>query len=500
MGRTGWSIHAAPNGKAYWHSEQTGESVWVEPVEVVRYRLETEVDGWGVHPAPNGKPYWHNEDTGASVWMEPPAMMERRKAYMRSMQGVSFARIDQDAAVEGKHSDASGRDAAINTGKKKKKKSKDRKQNNSTRDEGKSADITDEYKLSDTSDDDGDSDDDIIGALNREMKSTLQGYLTTPSAGASTNASESKSSGDGGGDMGKRIDGWEERALTSEDPSEMKRVLRETMAALKNSLSDVHDITTDRDALVEAIHKMSAENHEEVTSLEAEIQSAKAKIKRLKKKVKRGGTNTSNGDNDGDGGKPDVAALQDGLEAALQKLQVETDRSRALERSLAQLKDENEALRAQLAETSRGDDGGRDRGRAKGSRRHGGQEGKTSEEAGEVGESKAGSRPGRVSGSKKKKSKRSKRPKRSKQDNVQRKNMEEGGGSLIEDHIQMGRSASVVQSHMRGFLARREMRQRIETKLDEDIDIPDFGFLDDLEPMSPMLQRGIGSDRKSLRK
>ena len=71
---------------------------------------------------------------------------------------------------------------------------------------------------------------------------------------------------------------------------------------------------------------------------------------------------------------------------------------------------------------------------------------------------------------------------------------------MIEDHIQMGRSASVVQSHMRGFLARREMRQRIETKLDEDIDIPDFGFLDDLEPMSPMLQRGMGSDRKSLRK
>ena len=82
-----------------------------------------------------------------------------------------------------------------------------------------------------------------------------------------------------------------------------------------------------------------------------------------------------------------------------------------------------------------------------------------------------------------------------------KRNTDAGAGSLVDDHIEMGRSASVVQSHMRGFIARREMRQRIETKLEEDIDIPDFGFLDALEPMSPMLQqRGVGSDRKSLRK
>ena len=77
MGRTGWSIHAAPNGKAYWHNESTGESVWVEPVDVVRYRLATEVDGWGVHPAPNGKP--HSEVTGR-VWQE----LQRRSDALRT--------------------------------------------------------------------------------------------------------------------------------------------------------------------------------------------------------------------------------------------------------------------------------------------------------------------------------------------------------------------------------------------------------------------------------
>ena len=504
MGRTGWSTHAAPNGKAYWHSERTGESVWVEPVEVVRYRLATEVDGWGVHPAPIGKPYWHNEETGASVWREPPAMAKRRKAYMSSVQSASFARTDTPAVAEGKRSEASSTSSSSTKKEKKKKtKKKDTKgtkdtkdtkdtkeRNATTRDEGKSADAMADYTLSDTSSDSDDGD--ILGELHREMDSTLQGYLTKPAkAAAPTTSSESKSGGgrDGKDVMGKQIDGWEQSALMSKDPSEMQRVLRETIAALKNSLSDVHDITMDRDALVEAIHKMSAENHEEVESLEAEIQAANAKIKRLKTKLKQGG---NNGNDDRDGGMANVAALQDGLEAALTKLQSETERSRALEGSLAQLKEDNEAMRAQLAE-ARG-----------GAVRGGRAEGKSTEgslSCKEEGEPDAGAQPGRVSGKKKKKKKKKKRSIPSKNAKSPKRNTDAGAGSLVDDHIEMGRSASVVQSHMRGFIARREMRQRIETKLEEDIDIPDFGFLDALEPMSPMLQqRGVGSDRKSLRK
>ena len=103
-------------------------------------------------------------------------------------------------------------------------------------------------------------------------------------------------------------------------------------------------------------------------------------------------------------------------------------------------------------------------------------------------ESKIGSRPMPASEKKKKKKKKSKKSKRSRKDK----------SSLIDDHIKMGRSAEVVQSHMRGFLARKKMQERIENHLDEDIDIPDFGHLDAIEPSSPLLLRA--PDRKSMRK
>ena len=45
-----------------------------------------------------------------------------------------------------------------------------------------------------------------------------------------------------------------------------------------------------------------------------------------------------------------------------------------------------------------------------------------------------------------------------------------------------GRSASVVQRHMRGYLARRQVEQKIDSHLDEEIEIPTFGHLDEDSP------------------
>ena len=162
----------------------------------------------------------------------------------------------------------------------------------------------------------------------------------------------------------------------------------------------------------------------------------------------------------------------------LRKLQLETIRNDELEQALAQLKDENYKLRSQLLEM-----------------RNGAQRGETTVAGDDLAggsktqdESKIGSRPMPASEKKKKKKKKSKKSKRSRKDK----------SSLIDDHIKMGRSAEVVQSHMRGFLARKKMQERIENHLDEDIDIPDFGHLDAIEPSSPLLLRV--PDRKSMRK
>merc|ERR1711865_868953 len=65
-GRSGWTIHASPEGKMYWHHAGDEKSVWEEPEEALEYRQGTEMNGWSVHPSPDGQPYWHNEETEAS--------------------------------------------------------------------------------------------------------------------------------------------------------------------------------------------------------------------------------------------------------------------------------------------------------------------------------------------------------------------------------------------------------------------------------------------------
>eukprot|EP00946_MAST-07B_sp_MAST-7B-sp1_P002770 g2770.t1 len=85
VGQTGWTIHAAENGKQYWHNSNTGASVWDEPPECLQYRRATSVNGWNVHPAPDGRPYWHNSHTKVSVWIEPPEMKEKRLEYIHTV-------------------------------------------------------------------------------------------------------------------------------------------------------------------------------------------------------------------------------------------------------------------------------------------------------------------------------------------------------------------------------------------------------------------------------
>eukprot|EP00946_MAST-07B_sp_MAST-7B-sp1_P004724 g4724.t1 len=84
-GASGWTIHAAPGGKMFWHHAGDEQSVWEEPEEARAYREATEVDGWSVHPAPNGDPYWFNTRTEESVWDEPDVMRKQREAYIESM-------------------------------------------------------------------------------------------------------------------------------------------------------------------------------------------------------------------------------------------------------------------------------------------------------------------------------------------------------------------------------------------------------------------------------
>ena len=175
MGATGWTIHAAKNGKAYWHHEKTGQSVWEEPVEVVDYRQETEVDGWGVHPAPTGKPYWHNEKTGESVWIEPKIMNERRLQHA-SMAHISFA------------------------------------------------------KSSAFDDDDSDEDTDEDNMMAKQRRSG--GETESKSDVAQKSREEEKSHGG----EGKRSDDEQEDLTLSNDPSTLQRLLRDTMSELETSL------------------------------------------------------------------------------------------------------------------------------------------------------------------------------------------------------------------------------------------------------------------------
>lgn len=407
MGRTGWSIHAAPNGKAYWHNERSGESVWVEPEEVVRYRLATEVDGWGVHPAPNGRPYWHNEETGESVWKEPRAMMDRRIAYMNSIQSMSSSKTDDRVDNEGKSKEMM-------------------------------ADSSDESEnISESKNDAG-------------------------------SPAESKT-----GDVGQRIDEWEKMAIATKDPAELKRVLQTTFDSFKDCLSKLHDITQDRDALVDAIHKMSAEHHDEIEGLSVSLKDSKAKVKKLKKKLQHA-QETKAGE---DGGEtPNIASLQDGLEAALKELKQMKKRNRELE-------DENEELRKQRIDGRSINNMGSSLEQK--SERDANSEGPESTPKKE--------RPKRK---KKRKSKRSNRKSSETKDRGYN-----GADDLVQSHILMGKSASVVQSHMRGFLARKQLQQKIDEHLDEDVYIPDYGHLDEFEPKSPLLiQSGMGSNRKTLRK
>lgn len=87
-GRSGWTIHASPEGKMFWHHAGDENSLWEEPEECAEYRNETEVDGWSVHPSPDGLPYWHNERTLESVWVEPEVMREARENCNENFKSI----------------------------------------------------------------------------------------------------------------------------------------------------------------------------------------------------------------------------------------------------------------------------------------------------------------------------------------------------------------------------------------------------------------------------
>ena len=347
MGNTGWTIHAAPNGKAYWHHEITGESVWEEPNVVLDYRKQTEVDGWGVHPAPTGKPYWHNEITGESVWVEPEAMTRRRVEYL-TLANVSFEQV-----------------RASNS------------------------------KMQDSDDDDEDSNDDYIQNVvsNNDTKDT-------------------------------RL---------------LRRQLTDTMAELEKSLVTIHDLTEDRDALVEALDNLSTESEDRINRLKMKLKRVKQRAKTKAAAEKEGKSqDTAESKNPTrsyeDENENAMEELSQGLETALVELQSEMEKNDRLQNAVQKLRAENKKLKK--------------------------------ENGNETVVSPV-----------------------SKRDLVKSPLKEQRKTFAVNDLESQKlakKSASLLQSRMRGFLARKEFEKKVEEHLMDEIVIPDFSHLNN---------RRSGSDR-----
>ena len=361
MGNTGWSIHAAPNGKAYWHHEITGESVWEEPHSVLEYRKQTEVQGWGIHPSPTGKPYWHNEHTGESVWVEPAAMKQRRLKY-QALSGISFEQVRSSSSSSSK------------------------------------VQSDDDDDLDDVEDENEENEED-------EDRRHVMG--------------ESKMGG------GAKQNTDRQKGGNSNDTRVLRRQLKDTMRELERSLMTVHDLTEDRDALVEALDKLSTESEDMIDDLRLQLKRAKRQQGNSSNSNSNSNSNSRNGGGSSRGeGKSSPSSydhsnteqmeeLQVGLESALEELQSEMEKNDRLQTAVETLRDENDRLKEVTTTASQ---------------------------------------------------------------SPMRKTFSVNDA---EAHKLADRSASLLQSRMRGFLARKEFEQKVEDHLMDDVVIPDFSHLND---------------------
>tara|TARA_B110000091_G_scaffold210021_1_gene252149 strand:+ start:178 stop:1857 length:1680 start_codon:yes stop_codon:yes gene_type:complete len=345
MGHTGWTIHAAPNGKAYWFHEDTERSVWEEPDNVLEYRKQTEVDGWGVHPSPKGKPYWHNELTGESVWVEPNKMKDSRLAYIE--------RVQHEAGTK----TASGPRGGGSS---------------------KTKNVSDDDSAEDLS-----SDEDMFQSLAESKRSKR---------------SKKRKKG------GKRVTGMSDNS---------DKILNDTMKELEKAYTTIHELNEDRDALVEALEKLSVESEDIIHDLKMQLKKANKKIN----KMKQNGRNDRGESKNKHADEETMEELQTGLESALEELQTEIERNDGLANENDDLRNELDRIKREHAKVA------------------------------------SSSSPPKIPSS----------PKFALSD--------------AESLVLAGNSASLLQKRMRGFLARKEFEKRLDDHIDEDIVIPDFSHL-----------------------
>ena len=344
MGKSGWTIHAAPNGKAYWYHDATEKSVWDEPLNVINYRKQTEVDGWGVHPSPKGKPYWHNEITGASVWVEPEAMKKRREEYA-SLADISFARQTAAAAS------ASSKREALST--------------------------------IDSSDDDDASDTATATTTTTQRHGAAAAVMTAE----------------------------------SNDPSVLKRLLNTTMVELEKSYATIHDLNEDRDALVEALDKVSVESEDIIHELRQQVKQAKKSQKNSRHSREQ----------------------QGGGSSKMQESGEDSARTEALEQTVHHLKNENDILQREMDEMM-----------------------------------------DHMIELEKKVKRSAARPAAAQSPSTAPESPASPGKHRRTAHqpaLDAGKSAKMLQSHMRGYLARKELERKVDDHLYEEIVIPDFSHL-----------------------
>lgn len=75
-----WTEHRAPDGKTYFYNNQTKESSWEKPKELMNAAEHAVAkSSWAEHKAPDGRIYYHNKETNESKW-EMPEELQALKA------------------------------------------------------------------------------------------------------------------------------------------------------------------------------------------------------------------------------------------------------------------------------------------------------------------------------------------------------------------------------------------------------------------------------------
>jgi pre-mRNA-processing factor 40 len=67
-----WTEHKAPDGKTYYYNNDTKESSWEKPKELMSAGEKAAAQSsWAEHKAPDGRIYYHNKETNESKWEMP---------------------------------------------------------------------------------------------------------------------------------------------------------------------------------------------------------------------------------------------------------------------------------------------------------------------------------------------------------------------------------------------------------------------------------------------